>query len=587
MEDHDAPVLYRHDESMGPIEAGTFGFSRRGFLAGGASMAAAAFLAACGSSSKSASTTAAAPTTAGGPTTTAGSALPAAGTSTSVAGATTTTTAGRPEAKTDTITIGVPSLQEANVDPHWATGGLIFPLMWAIAEFLYIQNQDGKFVPNLATGYELSADKLTWTFKLRTGVKMHDGSTFTAKDVKTAVDRIVKGAEFTHLANFKSSVTGATVVDDQTVQVITSKPFATLVVDMPAPIATDYYNKVGDAAFKAKPVAAGAWKFVSQELNANVKYDRHDDYFDLARKPNWRKLVYAIVPDESSRVAGIKTGTLDIVYGLTASTADGLKSESSVKVVEIPETGTGYCMMYDNNFPDVASPLKDPNVRKALLMAIDRDSIAKTLYKGFARTPTSDVPSITPGFNPDRKAVPYDVAGAKKLLADAGQTNLSFTLNTYAATATLPDIQKLAETIIAFWSVIGVKATLNVADAATILPQFRNKQLKGAAMIAGPASFYVEMTRLTAQSFYGSKAPYSTIVGDTKLDGFIDQLNQELDATKRTALSRQVADYLDDQLWGLPIVTVSSLIATGPNVVSYGFVKANPYAGPTSWIVAK
>ncbi len=580
MDELDAPILYHHDETMPPIEPGTFGFgfSRRSLIAGGGALALSAFLAACGSSSKTASTTVApsgATTTAAGATTTAG------------APGASTTAAARTEAKTETITIGVPSLQEAFVDPHWAVGGLIFPLMWAIAEFLYTPNQDNKFVPNLATGFDLSADKLTWTFKLRDGVKMHDGSAFTANDVKTAVDRVVKDATMTHLANFKSFVTGATVVDPLTVAIATNKPYATCVVDMVPPIATDYYNTVGDAKFKTNPVCAGAWKFVSQELNANVKYERFDDYFDPARKPNWKKLVYAIVPDESSRVAGIQTGTLDIAYGLTGATADGLKGDSKVKINENKGTGLGYCMMYDNNFPDVPSPLKDIKVRKALLMAIDRDSIAKTLYKGYAQTATSNVPTVTPGFNPDTKAVPYDPDGAKKLLAEAGQSNLSFTLNTYAATSTLPDIQKLAETIIAFWSAIGVKATLNVADSATILPQWRNKQLKGAGMIAGPTSFYIEPTRLTAQSFFWSKAPYTTIVGDTKVDDWVAQLNGELDADKRAAIGREMGDYLDEQLYGLPIILVSSLVATGPNVESLGFVKGNPYAGPTSWIIAK
>lgn len=573
MNEFDAPVLFHHDETMPPIEPGTFGFSRRSFLAGGATLALSAVLGACGGDGDADSATDA--TSGDGASTT--------------AEATGETSAGGPrtEAQTETITIGVPSLQEAFVDPHWAVGGLIFPLMWAVADFLYQQDQEGNFVPILATGYELSADGLTWTFALREGVTMHDGSTFTANDVKTAVDRIVNGAEFTHHANFKSFVTGATVVDPQTVQVTTGKPYATLVVDMPAPIATDYYNSVGDAAFKAKPVAAGPWKFVSQELNSNVRYERHDAYWNAERRPNWRKLVYGIVPDESSRVAGIQTGSLDIAYGLTGSAAEGLEGADNVTIHEIEGTGLGYCMMYDNNFPDVDSPLKDVRVRRALLMAIDRDSIGKTLYKGYARTPTSAVPTITPGFNPDTEAEPYDPDGARELLEEAGQTNLSFTLNTYSATSTLPDIQKLAETIIAFWSQIGVNASLNVADAATILPQWRNKQLKGAGMIAGPTSFYVEPTRLLAQSFFWSKAPYTTVVGDETLDGYVDRLNNELDADRRAEIGREAADYLDEQRYGLPIILVSSLVATGANVATFGFVKANPYAGPTHWIVAK
>src|SRR3954462_11294683 len=213
MDELDAPVLFHHDETMPPVEPGTFGFggawTRRSVLLGSAGAGLAALLAACGGDNKSSgsSTTAGANTTA--PSSGTGSSTSAGGPGSSAS----TAPAARTEAKTETITIGVPSLQEAFVDPHWAVGGLIFPLMWAIAEFLYTPNQDGKYVPNLATGFELSADKLTWTFKLREGVKMHDGSAFTANDVKTAVDRVVGSDAFTHYANFKSFVTGATVID--------------------------------------------------------------------------------------------------------------------------------------------------------------------------------------------------------------------------------------------------------------------------------------------------------------------------------------------------------------------------------------
>src|SRR6478736_1487819 len=141
MDELDAPVLYHHDESMPPVEPGIFGFSRRSLIVGGAA-ALTAFLAACSSDSKSSSTTAGssgATTTTAAPGTTAGSA----GTTTAGTGAATTAAGSSPasavrtEAKTETITIGVPSLQEAFVDPHWAVGGLIFPLLWAISEPLY------------------------------------------------------------------------------------------------------------------------------------------------------------------------------------------------------------------------------------------------------------------------------------------------------------------------------------------------------------------------------------------------------------------------------------------------------------------
>ena len=107
-------------------------------------------------------------------------------------------------------------------------------------------------MPNLATGYELSADKLTWTFKLRDDVKMQDGSTFTANDVKTAVDRIVAGDRLHPPGDLQVVRHRRHRRRHTHVQVLTSKPYATLVVDMVAPIATDYYNSVGDAEF-ARP----------------------------------------------------------------------------------------------------------------------------------------------------------------------------------------------------------------------------------------------------------------------------------------------------------------------------------------------
>ncbi len=585
MNDESDQVLFAHGEGDGPVAPGTFGFSRRAFLAGGGALAMSLWRsegadAATSTAKKTKKTVAKAV-----PTTTA---KPATAPSTTVATtkAAPSTPGARPEAKTTTLTIGVPSLQEAYVDPHFAVGGLVFPLRWAISEFLYAQDQGGNFVPNLATGYTLSPDKLAWTFKLRSGVKMHDGSDFTAADVKTAVDRILAGADFTHLATFKSYVTGASVVDPLTVKITTNRPYATLVSDSPPPIPTGYYNKVGDAAFRKNPMSCGAWKFVSQELNANVKYERFEEYFDPKRKPNWKKLVYAIVPDESSRVAGIKTGALDIAYGITANTAAGLDKQEGVSIAEIPNTGIGYCMMLDNYTPGSNSPLTNIDVRRALLMAIDREAIAKAIYKGYARVATSNVPLIMLGFNKKAQAVPYYPDEAKKLLAKAGFPSFTVDLNLYSSTPTLPDIQKLAEAIAAYWGQVGVTVKLNVADSATILPQWRNKTLKGAGIIAGPMFFYDEPSRL-ASSFFSSKAAYSTVTSSKQLDDLVNEINEEMDQGGRAILGRQLQELLDTNLWGLPLVTVSSLVALGPNVAKFESMESNSYAGPLYWVVAK
>lgn len=560
-----------------PIEPGTFGFglvagatSRRRLLAGGGMAAVAALLGTAGPASALTR-----------PRTTPDSTTPA--TEPDSSGATETMETAAPEAQTETLTIGLQTLQEQYVDPHFAVGGLVFPLTWAIADYLYRLDENAQYVPGLATDYEVSDDQLTWTFTLRDDVLMQDGSQFTAADVKTAVDRIVQGADFTHLATFKSYVTGATVIDDTHVQVETSAPYGTLVSDMPPPIPTGYYNEVGDAAFREQPMAAGAWKFVSQSLNTDVRYERFDDFWDASRKPNFRQLVFQIVPDESSRVAGLQTGELDIAFGLSASAASQFDGESDYTLVETPESALAYCFALDNVFPDEDGPLKDLDVRRALLMAIDREGIAASLYGGFAEAPASPVPSVMLGYDPDVEAVPYDPEGAQALLEEAGHGGMTVTLNSYNATSSIPDIEKLAETIATLWRQVGVETELNLADAGTILPAWRSRQLHGAGLLAGPVYFYQEPARLTS-SFFSTDASYST-VSDPDLDALAAEINETTDVAGREELGRQLSDLLNEQLWGLPVLTVSSLSVTGPNVASWTTITGCPYVS-VAWLRA-
>ena len=177
------------------------------------------------------------------------------------------------------------------------------------------------------------------------------------------------------------------------------------------------------------------------------------------------------------------------------------------------------------------------------MMAIDREGIAKSLYGGYAEVANSPIPSVMLGYDPDAKPLPYDPDGAKELLAKSGNGALSLTLNSYNATSTIPDVQKLAETVASLWQAIGVNVTLNLADAGTILPAWRAKQLHGAGIIGGPVYFYYEPARLTL-SFFSTIAAYTT-VSDPELDALSDAINQETDKDKRTELGAQLIDAAD------------------------------------------
>ena len=91
--------------------------------------------------------------------------------------------------------------------------------------------------------------------------------------------------------------------------------------DIPTPLPTAYYNQMGDAAFRKQPMAAGAFKFVSQQINVGMTFERFDDFWDKSRVPNFKTMKLLIVPDESTRVAGLEAGSLDIAASLSAASA--------------------------------------------------------------------------------------------------------------------------------------------------------------------------------------------------------------------------------------------------------------------------
>jgi ABC-type transport system substrate-binding protein len=144
---------------------------------------------------------------------------------------------------------------------------------------------------------------------------------------------------------------------------------------------------------------------------------------------------------------------------------------------------------------------------------------------------------------------------------------------------------KLAETIAAFWKAVGVNVELNVADSATILPEWRAHNLRGTGLLAGPAQFYDEPARLLS-SFFASDASYSTL-NDPEVDALRDELAATVDIEGRAPLGAELQTTLDENLYGLPIILVSSLVAVGPDVASFEPMESNPYAGPIWGLVAK
>ena len=433
--------------------------------------------------------------------------------------------------------------------------------------------EKGGVGPGVAEKWELSKDGLTWTFFLRPGQTFHNGDKLTAHDVKFSLERQMgPGSLAAAAATMRRMIKSIEVVDELTVKVNTNTPQIGLPAGLSRAVAPEgaimpknYIEKVGEEEFRKKPVGSGPWKFVR-----NVPGDRIE--FTAVAKhwrgtPHFKDLTILLVPEESTRVAMVRTGEAAIA-SIGPETMLGA-TRAGLEVLAVPGTMQAVFQFWGVYKPEVKdNPIAKKRVRQALSLAIDRKQVIEHVMNGKAQLP---YPFATFGytdfFSADRwkkwadEAYRYDPALAKKILAEEGYPN-GFELK-FANTA-LPGTQFMVDigTAIAdMWTKVGVKVTLKHYEWGSFAPMERGDQ----APLIGWASMYRTAGRPDAPWRYnGAFAPDSTqrLLGDkencqAECQEFVKiykALTDELDKEKRTALTDRMVELVSNSWTVMPII---------------------------------
>lgn len=348
-----------------------------------------------------------------------------------------------------------------------------------VVEGLVAYNEDASIGNLLAESVSVSADGKQYTFKLRHGVKFHDGSTLTAQDVLFSWNRYMdpkRGWRCLPDVNGETGLSHVTKVDavgDDEVVFQLEKPSALFLSTLARPdcAGTGIYSKASvDADGNwLKPIGTGPFKWTEWKKSQYVELDRFDDYKGLPgavngyagnKTPLVDKVRFEIIPDDSATKAALLSGSLDVIWDV--ANAD-VKELSSTKGVTIGKADGMGVVTY--NFQTNDKLLSDKRIRKAIELALDQRQIVETVSEGLASPNRSVIPTPSAFHGPVQSVVPErNVAEAKKLLAEAGYKGEPINWITTKHFPILFDTAVLAQAML---QEVGVNVNIEVMDWAT------------------------------------------------------------------------------------------------------------------------
>jgi glutathione transport system substrate-binding protein len=305
-------------------------------------------------------------------------------------------------------------------DPYDANDTLSQAVAKSFYEGLYGFDKDMKLIPVLAESHEVSKDGLTYTFKLRRGVKFHDGTDFKADAVKASFDRVTNPDNKLKRYSLYNNIARTDVVDDSTVRMTLKTAFSAFINQLAHPsgviISPSALKKFGNKDIAFNPVGTGPFKLVEWKQTDYLKVARFEGYWRKGY-PKVDTITWKPVVDNNSRAAMMQTGEAHFTFPVPYEVAEVLKGKAGLEVVAAPSIVHRYVSMNV-----MQKPFDNVKVRQAVAYAINKEALAKVAFNGYA----FPAEGITPNgveYHVKLGPWPYDVAKAKQLLAEAGYPN--------------------------------------------------------------------------------------------------------------------------------------------------------------------
>lgn len=446
-----------------------------------------------------------------------------------------------------------------NIDPYFnnlRAGVIISQHIWDT--LIYRDPSSGEYKGQLATDWAFVDDR-TLELNLRSGVKFHDGTEFTADDVVSTLTFASKPENRATTQANVSWIERVEAVTPRKVRILTKQPFPAAIEYLAGPLVMHpgkYYEKVGPKGMNEKPVGSGPFRVASHVIGKSLVLERNPDYFKDSPKPAAKiaKLEIRFIPDRQTQMAEVLAGGLDFIMNVPKDQADQIGATPGFQAVSGETMRIAF--MHFNVLPDSPVPaLRDIRVRRAINHAINREAMTKELVGGGSRVlVTQCFPEQFGCSSEGATRYAYDPARAKALLKEAGfDGTLSFDVYGYR------ERQQL-EAIINDLAAVGVKTNLRYLQYAAMRDQIRANKVAFALQTWGSNS--VNDVSASTPVYFGGGA--DDVSRDPEVQAALKIGDSSVKAEDRKAAYRTALARIAEQAYTVPLYTVPNYyVASG------------------------
>jgi peptide/nickel transport system substrate-binding protein len=457
------------------------------------------------------------------------------------------------------------------LSPNWfdpaEVVGFITPfwIMYGLHDALVKPMPGNHLSPSLAESWTAAPDGRSYEFKLREGLRFHNGDPFTAEDVKFSFHR-AKGAKI-----LQAKVKEVQVLGPHRVRFVLHEPwpdfltfYGTLATSAAWIAPKQYIDKVGLDGFKKQPVGLGPYRFVSNTPGVELVLEANEQYW--RKKPAVKRLVFKSVPEATTRLAMLKRGEVDIAYLLEGAIGQEVKRDPNLRLAFSGGIGTFYLDYLEQWDP--RSPWHDRRVRLAAILAVDVRALNEAENLGASR-PTGNLVPRTFDFALPLEPHAYDPARARKLLAEAGYPT-GFDAGELHP---WPPYFSMGEAVAGYLGAVGIKTRVRTMERAAFYQALASKKLKGVclcinAVYGNAASRLAQVVPADGAYAYGA---YPDV------EDWYQQQARETDRKKREALLHRIQQTLHERVRYAPIFEYIWPSGIGPRVAEPALMLIDPY----------